>query len=1191
MNSRFLNRNVTFVVLLGLAWVPRVSAELLPSKQLDSAPTSGVVSGAVQAGERLSDWVLRNVPAMPNSHALHWLVAAERGPQLALRNAVLSGLRIATSGGTGGTGAWRVLESLPVTGRVLLASSDGYWLQVSPQFDPVLGDRDYVRWYREPSSVGVMGHDGQVCLVTHQPLSQLRQYVRACIAAESPIDTVWVVQPDGRVIKVAFAEWNAEQDIELAPGAWIWAPGRGAVGEGTSANLARFLATQPPAENIWPEKLRFEPAALLEKRVITKPQLTASDWGEIGLLQTPTARMAPAGSVRTHFSGSYPYTRGTVMLQPFDGMEAGFRYTDIANRLYGESIAGDQTYKDKSIDVKLRLLKESANLPELAVGMRDIGGTGLFSGEYLVANKRWGAWDASLGLGWGYLGGRGDIQSPLGFLGSSFNKRSTFGGGSGGETNEQNLFRGDASVFGGVQWSSPTGKWVFKAEYDGNNYASEPLGGAEKQDSPFNFGMVYRYSPNVDLSAGYERGNRVMLGLTLYFGLHQLEMPKFLDRPLPALAAKPLSPAEPLNWSAIATEINAQTGWTVRTLSIQGHRLVLSAESDGAIFLKERVEKAIRVLHHRAPAAVRHFSFELSERGLAMMGLDIDRAEWLTQQTQAQAPALTLPALQARASTVRMAPVSASDGSDWFLSDKSASSFAVVPSYSQSFGGPDGFVLYRAGVSAKFEQRLTPTTWLSATLNGRAFDNYDTFVYNAPSNLPRVRTDVRRYVTSSRVTLPELQVTHVEDFGGGHYASVYGGFLESMYAGVGGEWLYRPWQSNFAFGVDVNRVRQRGFSQDFALRDYQVNTGHATAYWDTGWNGLRAKLQVGQYLAGDVGATLDLHRVFANGTTIGAWATKTNVSAEQFGEGSFDKGIYVTIPIDLLLPRTSAGTANVVWSPLTRDGGARLARSVGLFDLTSQRDARAMQWVSDPTTRQKNHFRFGEDLSLIESDPVNSWGQVGGAAKQFGQRVSGVPASAWATGVAGVMLSGFADTELKNWAANHQGGGWERAAKLSNALPVALALGTGALATGLAGDSAADTARSSLMAAGVTLGANTVLKYAVGRSRPKDGLGASDFQGGTVNAGQSSFASNHVATTFALITPFAQRYDQPGLYALAATSALGRIQQGEHWFSDTVAGAFLGYAIGSLMPSLSAQKPKGWQADVSPQYIGATKRF
>lgn len=98
MNHRFLNRNVTFVVLLGLAWAPRVSAELLDSGQLKSVPPTEAVSGAVQAGERLSDWVLRNVPAVPNSYALHWLVAAERGPQLALRNAVVSGLRMATSG-------------------------------------------------------------------------------------------------------------------------------------------------------------------------------------------------------------------------------------------------------------------------------------------------------------------------------------------------------------------------------------------------------------------------------------------------------------------------------------------------------------------------------------------------------------------------------------------------------------------------------------------------------------------------------------------------------------------------------------------------------------------------------------------------------------------------------------------------------------------------------------------------------------------------------------------------------------------------------------------------------------------------------------------------------------------------------------------------------------------------------------
>jgi hypothetical protein len=165
-----------------------------------------------------------------------------------------------------------------------------------------------------------------------------------------------------------------------------------------------------------------------------------------------------------------------------------------------------------------------------------------------------------------------------------------------------------------------------------------------------------------------------------------------------------------------------------------------------------------------------------------------------------------------------------------------------------------------------------------------------------------------------------------------------------MYGGVGAEWLYRPWQSRLAFGMDANYVRQRDFKQDFSFMDYRVGTGHASVYWDTDWNDVQVKLSAGRYLAGDVGATLDVKRVFSNGTAIGAWATKTNVSAEQFGEGSFDKGIYVNIPFDVMLPKSSPGAANIIWNPLTRDGGARLNRRFTLIDLTKQRDWRSLQW-------------------------------------------------------------------------------------------------------------------------------------------------------------------------------------------------------------------------------------------------------
>ena len=94
---------------------------------------------------------------------------------------------------------------------------------------------------------------------------------------------------------------------------------------------------------------------------------------------------------------------------------------------------------------------------------------------------------------------------------------------------------------------------------------------------------------------------------------------------------------------------------------------------------------------------------------------------------------------------------------------------------------------------------------------------------------------------------------------------------------------------------------------------------------------------MGRYLAGDFGATLDMSRVFRNGVTIGAFATKTNVSAAQFGEGSFDKGVYLSIPFDAMLTRSSNTIANFVWKPLTRDGGAMLGRANPLYSLTSVR--------------------------------------------------------------------------------------------------------------------------------------------------------------------------------------------------------------------------------------------------------------
>jgi hypothetical protein len=226
-------------------------------------------------------------------------------------------------------------------------------------------------------------------------------------------------------------------------------------------------------------------------------------------------------------------------------------------------------------------------------------------------------------------------------------------------------------------------------------------------------------------------------------------------------------------------------------------------------------------------------------------------------------------------------------------------------------------------------------TKLSGVMSARLFDNYDNFKDEGWSNMPRVRTYTKQFLTTSRVTLTSLSLSKTDRLAQNWYWTGYTGYFESMYGGVGTEVLYRQPASRWAVGVDYNKVRMRDFHQNFQFQELKADTGHITGYWETPIEGISTSLSYGQYLAGDRGMTLTLSKVFNNGTTISAYITKTNVPAEVFGEGSFDKGIAWVIPFDAFLTSHSRYSAGWSWKPLVRDGGARLIRPVNLFAETS----------------------------------------------------------------------------------------------------------------------------------------------------------------------------------------------------------------------------------------------------------------
>ncbi|MHC9013973.1 YjbH domain-containing protein [Stenotrophomonas bentonitica] len=673
------------------------------------------------------------------------------------------------------------------------------------------------------------------------------------------------------------------------------------------------------------------------------PAPTASDWGGIGLLQTPTARMADEGELAFTASHTSPYSRYNMVLQPLPWLEGAFRYVSVANRRYGpEWLSGTQNYKDKSIDLKVRLLEESRWVPEVAAGFRDLGGTGLFSSEYLVASKRIGSFDASVGLATGYIGNRGDFRNPLTSIDDRFETRPRAQGT--GSLNSDGMFRGPVGVFGGVAYQTPWDALQLKLEYDGNDYKHEPQGNNQRQKSPFNVGASYAVNKNVHLHLGWERGDLAMFGITLRTNLAQASsMAKVLDpMPMP-LKQRPATAvpesehdtnvvAELFDWSGVANQLERNAGLRVQSISRRGSELIVTGEQRRFYYPAQGVGRMGRVLDGTLPDDITWFTVQNARLGVPIVETSIERkalVDYIEHKTD----------LSTLAGHIEMAPPAAQQRETLYSAPLRRFDGGFNIGYQQSLGGPDGFVLFQVAGTYSASAYLARNLWLSGTVSYNAYNNYDKFRYDAPSRLPRVRTNIRRYMTEEDLTLPNLQLTGTRQLARDTYGMVYAGLLESMYAGAGGEVLYRPLNERWAVGVEANWVKQRDFDQRFSFRDYSVATGHASFYYM--WGEERrvvTALSAGRYLAKDWGATLAVSRAFDNGVTMGAYATKTDVSSKDFGEGSFDKGIYVSVPFDFLLPRSTRARANFAWNPLYRDGGARLARSYGLYQMTSERD-------------------------------------------------------------------------------------------------------------------------------------------------------------------------------------------------------------------------------------------------------------
>lgn len=669
------------------------------------------------------------------------------------------------------------------------------------------------------------------------------------------------------------------------------------------------------------------------------------NYGGVGLMQTPTARMAEEGEATLSYTNMKEYYRYNATIQVLPWLEANAFYVRVPNRLYSNSpgFSNDNIYTDKGFDLKVRLWQESDYIPEVAVGLSDFAGTGLFSSEYIVANKRWGPLDFSFGLGFGRLGTRDSFPNPFCEVSSSFCDRPAGTLGMGGKPSLDKWFRGDAAFFGGVEYQTPFPGFRIKMEYEGNDYSNDQAGVGIEPSMPINLGFMYRPYEWLDLQLAVERGDIVSFGFTLRTNFNTLSQIRVQPEKVAATPA-PQVTLEDIHWRNMQRKMRQQFAYSPADFSVSKDNKTVTAFVQPLRFRdsNEGVERAARVMAESLPESVENYEFVEQGMLLPMVTTRVPAAEFRAQIAN------ELPGRAPNDVKEVFERVEAQDRPSWADDSWRGASpyrfkpaFGVQPFFQQDFGAPETFHFYQLGLKGSMHYWLDEKTWLVGDLGLNLINNYDKFNFktDAFGHLPleRVRTYTREYMDND-IWVDTVQLTRFERFSDTVYGMAYAGLLERMYAGVGGEVMWRPLDSPFALGFDLNWVKQRDFNGGFGLRDYTTATGFLTAYYQMPWlKDSMVQVGLGRFLARDTGAAIQFQRRFESGIIVGAFANITNVSSADYGEGSFTKGVFINIPFDLLSVVPNRKRLDVGWVPLSRDGGQALHRRASLYGVTDGR--------------------------------------------------------------------------------------------------------------------------------------------------------------------------------------------------------------------------------------------------------------
>ena len=603
----------------------------------------------------------------------------------------------------------------------------------------------------------------------------------------------------------------------------------------------------------------------------------------------PTARFYDESSYGFTIYDGTPDQKITLTSYPFDWLEASFFYTNIQDKPYCQldfDPVCSQDYKDKGFNVKARLKKEGS-WPALAIGINDIAGTGYYGSEYIVASYGINKTDFHLGIGWGLLdGSSSSFKNPLGYLYDGFNERSKGLEDQGGQFQAGRYFSGEtASPFFGLS-HAVNKNLLLKLEYD-TTFTPGNIG-YEIPKKDFSFGLDFNVTKNFTVGISAERGN---------FTSIRFSYRSYSKESKPSYEYKESNHKKTdSNYIKFIRNLN-QNGIGVNKIIEGADEIGIEMSQfvhPNLDIIDEIIRKASRNAGLEKPVKTNLMIADLKAR--SEYDEDFERSSKLIYQRQTKKKFKTNTRLSVR---------------------------PFLASREEFFKGA---LMLENNSEYSFLENL----FFSSNIKYSLADNFDDLKYPPVNTYPaQVRSDVKEYLKNfdEGIFIGRAQFDYHLTPRKNHHIMISAGILEEMFNGAGFEYLYYDQDSSFAIGFEAFEVKKRDYMMRFETLDYRNITGHINFYYrNYGRIPFDAKISYGEYLAGDEGLTIDLSRSFSNGTKFGIFASFTDVSTTDFGEGSFDKGIYFNIPV-------FGNLINYSWRPLTKDPGAKLVRKNTLHDL------------------------------------------------------------------------------------------------------------------------------------------------------------------------------------------------------------------------------------------------------------------